>query len=71
MAKQQIRPGMKEVNCMNHDPETSKWGQFAPKGGCDELLQIDQTSDRGLCSRCTSRSVSNMNNFNDSFHEEE
>jgi hypothetical protein len=62
MAKTE-RPGSKLVKCMNHDPETSKWGQYAPDGGCDETMYIDEKSDRGLCFRCTSRSVTNMNDY--------
>jgi|TARA_B110000483_G_scaffold11458_1_gene13217 hypothetical protein len=55
------RKGMKEVKCMNHDPENSKWGEYAPEdGACKELIMIDEKSDRGLCYRCTSRSVSNL-----------
>jgi len=69
MAKTE-RAGSKEVKCMNHDPENSKWGQYAPDGGCDETMYIDQNSDRGLCFRCTSRSVSNITDYghsNDDF----
>lgn len=57
MAKRTMRKGMKTVKCMNHDPENSKWGEYAPLGGCDETLEIDERSDRGLCWKCTSRSV--------------
>jgi hypothetical protein len=62
MAKKEIS-GNKIVKCMNHDPENSKWGQYAPNGGCKEMMSIDINSTRGLCSRCTSRSVTNMNDF--------
>lgn len=55
-----VRDGQKEVKCMNHDPENSKWGEYAPDGGCDETLFIDAKSTAGLCWRCTSRSVNNM-----------
>jgi hypothetical protein len=57
------RPGNKTVKCMNHEPETSKWGKYAPDGGCKEMMSIDIKSTRGLCFRCTSRSVTNMNNY--------
>jgi hypothetical protein len=43
------RPGSKLVKCMNHDPEKSKWGEYAPIGGCLETIYIDEKSDRGLC----------------------
>jgi hypothetical protein len=53
------RKGMKRVKCMNHDPANSKWGEYAPEDGpCLEMIDIDLRSDRGLCWRCTSRSVS-------------
>jgi|TARA_B110000037_G_scaffold136333_1_gene154389 hypothetical protein len=55
------RPGSKLVKCMNHDPEKSKWGEYAPIGGCLETIYIDEKSDRGLCWKCTSSSVSNLN----------
>ena len=51
------KDGQKQVKCMNHDPENSKWGEYAPEGGCKELMWIDTRSDRGLCWRCTSNSV--------------
>lgn len=57
---EKIREGFKKVKCMNHDPENSKWGQYAPEGGCTETLLIDGRSDRGLCWRCTQRSVNNV-----------
>jgi len=55
-----LRKGMKLVKCMNHDPEASKWGQYAPDGGCSEKLYIDEASTAGLCWKCTSSSVSNL-----------
>ena len=54
------REGMQLVECMNHDPENSKWGEYAPEGGCDETLYIDQKSTKGLCLRCTQKSVGNI-----------
>ena len=51
------RDGQKQMKCMNHDPENSKWGEYAPLGGCDEVVSVDQKTDRVLCWRCTSRSV--------------
>jgi hypothetical protein len=54
---EKVKDGQKQVKCMNHDPENSKWGEYAPEGGCKELMWIDIRSDRGLCWRCTSNSV--------------
>lgn len=54
------RKGMQLVKCMNHDPENSKWGDYAPEGGCEETLYIDEKSSKGLCWRCTQRSVGNI-----------
>mgnify|MGYP001585127360 FL=1 len=56
----QERPGNKRLKCMNHDPENSKWGEFEPLGGCDEVVSVDQKTDKVLCWRCTSQSVSNI-----------
>ena len=36
------RKGMQLVKCMNHDPENSKWGDYAPEGGCNEKMYIYQ-----------------------------
>jgi hypothetical protein len=58
--KATTRHGQKEDKCMNHDPEASKWGQYAPSGGCTETLFIDEKSTAGLCWRCTSSSVTNL-----------
>ena len=44
----------KELKCMNHDPENSKWGMYAPRGGCDEVVTVDGNTDKVLCWRCTS-----------------
>jgi hypothetical protein len=64
MAKDNKRKGMKTVKCMNHDPENSKWGEYAPEDGpCEETLQIDERSTKGLCWRCTSRSVTMVKTF--------
>ncbi|MDA9262984.1 hypothetical protein OAC86_01185 [bacterium] len=45
------------MKCMNSNPEESKWGQFAPAGGCDEVVMVDDNVDRVLCSYCTTRST--------------
>ena len=59
--KTNTRQGQKELKCMNHDPETSKWGQYAPRGGCDMIVSVDEKTDKVLCWRCTSSSVNNIN----------
>jgi len=48
---------MRELKCMNSNPETSKWGDWAPEGGCDEVVLVDEDVAKVLCWRCTSRSV--------------
>lgn len=57
------RTGMKIVTCMNSDPENSKWGEYAPLGGCDEQIEVDEKSERALCWRCTSRAVNMQPTF--------
>jgi hypothetical protein len=50
----------KEMLCMNSDPENSKWGLWAPPGGCDNIVKnVDQEVTRVLCSRCTMRAADN------------
>ena len=64
------KSGQKEVKCMNHDPENSKWGQYAPEGGCQETMFIDEGSTRGLCWRCTQRSVNNVRGENATYNQD-
>lgn len=46
--------------CMNSDPETSKWGIYAPPGGCDIVVEnVDSNTVKVLCSSCTMRSADN------------
>lgn len=45
---------------MNHDPATSKYGEFAPPGGCSVEVEVDSNCAKVLCSACTSRTV-NLN----------
>lgn len=40
--------------CMNSDPENSKWGMYAPPGGCTEKVMVDSNVTKVLCWRCTS-----------------
>jgi len=47
----------KKLKCVNHDPENSKWGDYAPVGGCDMIVEVDYRTDRVLCHKCTMRSV--------------
>lgn len=44
---------LRAMKCMNHDPENSKWGDYAPAGGCDELVNVDAQVEKVLCWRCT------------------
>jgi len=46
----------KKIKCMNHNPEESKWGQYAPIDGCKVIVEVPVETDRVLCHQCTSRS---------------
>lgn len=39
--------------CMNSDPENSKWGDYAPRGGCTEKVMVDGNVTNVLCAKCT------------------
>ncbi len=45
------------MKCMNSNPDESKWGQFAPSGGCDEIVMVDSNVSKVLCSYCTMRTT--------------
>jgi len=45
------------LKCMNHEPATSKYGSFAPRGGCNETIETDSNTVKALCSGCTQRVV--------------
>ena len=47
----------KQLLCMNSDPETSKWGDYAPLGGCNIVVEVDERTERVLCHKCTMRTV--------------
>jgi len=50
---------VKSMRCVNSNPKKSKWGQYAPAGGCDEIVyNVDKETTSALCWKCTSRSVS-------------
>ena len=39
----------KKIKCMNHDPENSKWGEYAPSlNGCDEIVEVPVETERVL-----------------------
>ena len=42
---------------MNWDPENSKWGQYAPLEGCNEVVEVPAETEKVLCWRCTMRST--------------
>ena len=46
----------KKINCMNHNPDESKWGQYAPIDGCKNIVEVPVETDKVLCHQCTSRS---------------
>jgi len=46
---------------MNHDPENSKWGEYAPSlNGCDNIVEVPVETTKVLCYQCTSRSTSGV-----------
>ena len=47
----------KKIKCMNWDPENSKWGQYAPLEGCNEVVEVPAETEKVLCWRCTMRST--------------
>lgn len=47
----------KKLKCRNANPETSKYWKWAPHGGCNEIVEVDEKVDAVLCHRCTMRSV--------------
>jgi len=65
-----MKRGTKKLKCMNWDPETSKWGEYAPdENGCREIVEVDSKTEKVLCWRCTSRSVTGVNKFGRANHE--
>jgi len=60
MAKlKKVKEGqLRKVKCMNSDPMKSKWGNWAPVGGCTEVIEVDENCARALCWRCTNRVMS-------------
>ncbi len=46
----------KKIKCMNHNPDESKWGQYAPIDGCKNIVEVPVETDKVLCHQCTSRS---------------
>lgn len=49
----------KTLRCMNADPDNSKWGAWAPVGGCQRRVEVDAEVNRVLCWECTSHTTSN------------
>ena len=46
--------------CQNSNPESSKWGEFAPEDGpCKNWVEVGANATAVLCSDCTQRSVNN------------
>lgn len=42
---------------MNSNPEKSKWGDWAPEGGCKNSVEVGVDVAKVLCSDCTQRTV--------------
>ncbi len=41
------------MNCMNHNPATSRWQDWAPEGGCKNKVMVGSEVAKVLCSTCT------------------
>lgn len=49
----------KSMKCVNSDPDNSKWGYVAPKGGCENVVNnVDANTTSVLCWQCTSKTTS-------------
>lgn len=48
----------KKLECVNSKPESSKWWKYAPRGGCNNVVEVDAKVDSVLCHICTMRSAS-------------
>ena len=59
--KRKGQGGYHKLKCMNHDPENSKYGEYAPSlAGCEEVVEVPIETTKVLCSKCTSRSVNQI-----------
>lgn len=57
------RVGDQPMKCMNHNPETSKWGDWAPEGGCGNEVMVGPGVAKVLCSDCTQRTVNEKGEY--------
>jgi hypothetical protein len=47
------------MKCVNSDPDNSKWGYVAPRGGCENVVNnVDANTTSVLCWECTSKTTS-------------
>ena len=53
----------KTLKCMNSNPETSKWGDWAPNGGCKETVDVSEEVAKVLCWKCTTRSTTQPGDY--------
>ena len=54
-SKRGKRGNLRLIKCMNSFPSHSKWGRWAPEGGCDEKIEVDDNCRHALCWKCTHR----------------
>lgn len=47
----------KTIKCMNRNPLKSKWGDWAPDGGCKNEGVVGVNVTGWLCSSCTMRTT--------------
>ena len=53
----------KALKCMNSNPDRSKWGDWAPEGGCDMVVEVDENVNKILCWKCTQRTVNETGEY--------
>lgn len=51
------------MKCMNNKPDQSKWGDWAPDGGCKNEVLVGMDVAKVLCSACTQRTVNEPGDY--------
>ena len=49
--------GERMMICQNSEPNKSKWGEFAPPGGCTNFEIVGNNTTSVLCSNCTTETL--------------
>jgi hypothetical protein len=53
---------LKTSKCINANPQKSRWGDWAPAGGCTNKVYVSEGASGRLCSECTQRVVTQSKN---------